>query len=383
MVVTRRARRLFVLTALLTCAALIISSSLAASPDTLLFIAFSSAPPPPPSPPPSPSPTPSASPSPTPPPLLPPPFCEGVPPHCGLNNTCAAAPPPFAPLDPAAVRIDAEGGCSWARLSGFANLSLCTHSAHREMVSKLVHDRGSWLTPEELAAFKEVACTRERPVMFDVGSNIGSFAVPAAALGCHVIAFDPVPANLGRVAESMRRAGNLGNATLLRNFVGSAHTHRRVQGENVDNMGGMSFLREEAREGEAESVAFVVLDELFGWAGRPLSPRTGQPLQPGEVNFIKIDAEGCDLEVLYGAQTLLQRNPVPFITIEFAGNGNCMRKCSGERFVQFVYGLGYSFYEPYKVDSAPIPLAQAPESGELWLVHKSAARMPTGWSRAA
>ena len=230
------------------------------------------------------------------------------------------------------------------------------------MVSQLVHTRGSWLVPEELSAFLATACTPARPFMLDVGSNIGSYAVPAAALGCQVIAFDPVMANLGRVVESVRRLGALGNATFFNNFVGAAHTHKRVQGHNAGNMGGMTFAREEVAEG-ADTVAFVVLDELFEWEGRPRSPATGRPFSPSEVNFLKIDAEGCDLEVLYGAQKLLQRSPVPFITIEFAGNGNCVHACSGEKFVDFVYALGYRFYEPYRQHAAPFPRERAPGGG--------------------
>ena len=332
----------------------------------------------------------TASPLPSPPPLRAPTFCSDIPPHCGLGGTCAASAAPFLPVAPASIQIAAGGGCHWAKLSGVPNASLCTHRPETEMVSGMVHSRGSWLVPEELSAFVQSACSRERPFMLDVGSNIGSYAVVAATLGCHVVAFDPVMANLGRVVESVRRAGALSNATFYNNFVGSAHTHRRVQGANDGNRGGRSFLREAAAaEGGgggagapavAEgSVAFVVLDELFEWAGRPRSPATGRPFAPHEVGFIKVDAEGCDLEVLFGAQRLLQRSPVPFITIEFAGDGNCLHRCHGDRFVRFVYDLGYAFYVPYLAAAAPIPFEAAPSSGELWLVHRSAAALPRGW----
>jgi FkbM family methyltransferase len=380
---SRRVRRLFALAVLLGFAAFLLSSSRSLGqipvPSTDASVISLSGLFPPPSQALS-SATCSASPR----PLRSPDFCTNVPPRCSAAPACSTpAAPPFTPVAPASVTIDAEGGCFWARLNllpELSNVSMCTHRPD-EMVSKMVHDRGSWLVPEELSAFKQAACTPKRPFMLDVGSNIGSFGVVAAALGCHVISFDPVMANLGRVVESMRRLGALGNATFYQNFVAAAHTHKRVQGENVNNMGGMSFLREEVKVGEA-GVAFVVLDELFEWNGRPRSPTTGRPFFPAEVNFLKIDAEGCDLEVLFGAQQLLQRSPVPFLTIEFAGDGNCIHKCSGEAFVRFIYGLGYRFYEPYFLAAQPIPLERAPRGGELWLVHRSAA-LPRGWANGS
>lgn len=290
---------------------------------------------------------------------------------------------PFSRVDPARVKIDEEGGCHWAKLAGFPNASICTHHSSMEMISKLIHARGTWLTPDENDAFLQAACTPERPFMLDVGSNIGSYSVPAAAQGCHVVAFDPVMANLGRVVESVRRLGALGNVTFFNNFVGAAHTHRAVQSANNDNMGGMSFRREPVAEHAADSVAFVVLDELFEWEGRPTSPRTGRPFAPSEVNFMKVDAEGCDLEVFYGAQRLLQHSPVPFVTIEFAGDGNCLHKCSGRAFVEFMYGLGYAFIEPYRRDSVVLPLERAPATGELWMVHQNATTLPLKWSKCA
>lgn len=326
-------------------------------------------------------PPPALAPSPSPlPPLLAATFCENVG-ACSAGGTCnSSSDAPFSRVDPSRVAIDKEGGCHWAKLAGFENASICTHHSSMEMISQLIHARGTWLTPEEYDAFKQVACSAQRPFMLDVGSNIGSYSVPAAALGCHVVAFDPVMANLGRVVESVRRLGALENATFFNNFVGATHTHRGVQSANSENMGGMSFLREPLAVGAAGAVAFAVLDEMFEWEGRPVSPRTGRPFAPSEVGFLKVDAEGCDLEVLYGAQRLLQQSPVPFVTIEFSGDGNCLHKCSGRAFVDFMYARGYAFIEPYRRDSVVIPLERAPGSGELWLVHKSAA-LPLKWSK--
>ena len=298
--------------------------------------------------------------------LVPPPFCREVPPHCGLSNKCAT-PATFKAVDPATVTIDAEGGCYWSNVGGSmlepgarpgAGLaaamapypSLCTHNPREEMVAGIAHGRGSWVAPEEYAAFLQAACSPTRPFMLDVGTNVGSYAVPAASLGCHVVAVDPVMANLGRVVESVKRLGALDNATFYNNFAGSARGAMKLQEDNKQNFGGMTFIRGASDAGDSkDAVSFVVLDELFEWEGRPLSPITGRPFQPSEVSFIKVDAEGCDLEVLYGAQRLLQRSPVPFLTVEFLMDGNCLHPCSGPGFVNFMYDLGCVVCRPVRV----------------------------------
>ena len=279
-------------------------------------------------------------------------------------------------LSPALVDLQARGQCHWASVRSFEGVQMCTHDpAVDTQVSSYLHSRGSWIAVEELAAFKQVACSSSRPFMLDVGSNIGSYSVPAAALGCSVVSFDPSLENLGRVVESMRRLGALGRTQQYLNFVGAVHSHRTVV-VNRDNMGGTTFAR---GAGGGANASFVVLDEFFSSPLRPISPLSGQPVHPREVQFIKVDAEGCDMEIFYSAQRLLQEGQVPFLTIEFSQSNNCQATCQAAGFLDHMYALGYSFYEPYVAQPRAIGRGEVPSGTlEWWFVHKHAS-LPAGW----
>jgi FkbM family methyltransferase len=321
--------------------------------------------------PPSPAPSPAA--------FLAPTYCAAQ--ACAQSQGCAVAEG-FRRLLPSEVAIAAAGGCHWAAVRALTGVRMCTHDPARDtQVSHYLHARGSWVAAEELAAFLQVACSPTRPFMLDVGSNIGSYSVPAAALGCHVVAFDPAVENLGRVVESVRRLGvaALERAAFYNNFVGAVHSHRSVV-TNSDNMGGTTFGRTALDpHSPGSNASFVVLDELFSLPSRPLSPLTGLPMAPSEVGFVKVDAEGCDIEIFFRAQRLLQEGRVPFLTIEFTSSNSCQAACRGSDFLDHMYALGYAFYEPWA--GSPRPAARKDIGGgvyEWWFVHKDAA-LPKGW----
>lgn len=194
--------------------------------------------------------------------VLPPDYCDVS--GAGVSSKGVAAPATsrFERVDPATVTLAADGECHWAPLFAWRerpHTEMCTHDpAVDGHVSHAVHKGGSWLKAEsELPAFASVACTPDRPFMFDIGSNIGewrvwwnyccvahnrfilsphtafkslpapspsacplppagAFSVIAAAKGCHVVLLDPMAQNLGRALESIRRLGALANATFYR-----------------------------------------------------------------------------------------------------------------------------------------------------------------------
>jgi hypothetical protein len=64
------------------------------------------------------------------------------------------------------------------------------------------------------------ACSRERPVVLDVGGNIGLFADAFAESGCTVVVVEPLTINAGRFWHTMRRNGWTDHVWLYKNAVG-------------------------------------------------------------------------------------------------------------------------------------------------------------------
>ena len=217
--------------------------------------------------------------------LAPPGYCTVR--ACDQPEGCAVAEG-YHRIDPASIDLEARKQCHWAKVRG-VEAHMCTHDPARDsQVSAYLHSRGSWIAAEELEAYVQVACSKSRPFMLDVGSNIGSYAVPAAALGCSIVAFDPAVENLGRVVESVRRLGALGRATFYQNFVGAVHSHRTYQ-TNSENMGGTTFVRGSGTEGT--NASFVVrVGFLPPYSSAPQNPLTACPshsfLVPGAGRFL-------------------------------------------------------------------------------------------------
>ena len=161
-------------------------------------------------------------------------------------------------------------------------------------------------------------------VFYDVGANIGLYTVLAARAGARVVAFEPDD-----------RAGGA-----LRRNVALAEAEDRVEGRSValaDFDGEASFTTGlevgkhlcEAKDTDSDvTVTVCRLDTLAAADQLPW------PV-PGCLAFLKVDAEGHDLEVLRGATDLLSQHS-PIIMVETWAGGVEVR--------QFLDGLGYRVY---------------------------------------
>ncbi len=137
--------------------------------------------------------------------------------------------------------------------------------------------------------------------MLDIGANAGFHALTAGLFFQRVIAFEPTPAT----AERLER--NIG-------LSGFAHVQsRRVALSN--RIGQTTFHVESGHcgsnrigEGGGPASITVPLQTLDALAS------TGAPL--GRIDFIKIDVEGHECEVLEGAQSTIERDR-PRLFVEF------------------------------------------------------------------
>jgi FkbM family methyltransferase len=133
-------------------------------------------------------------------------------------------------------------------------------------------------------------------VFFDVGANTGIYALRA---GRHlkdsaglVVALEPTP-NILSVFRKNIEANHLKNVR-TRCLCAGATTGAQEFSHNFDKPNSFSLLRHDPNATQ-ESVLVASLDDLVKWEG----------LQ--RVDYIKIDAEGAETEILKGAQTLIQQ----------------------------------------------------------------------------
>jgi len=148
------------------------------------------------------------------------------------------------------------------------------------------------------------------PTVFDVGANEGSYtkAVLAANRSAQVFAFEPHPATYGRLALF---SSGIENITAINAACGSA-SGQMVLYDYAGSLGsGHASLHAGVIEGihkkeSSERVVDVIDLDTFA---------TGHNIS--QIDLLKIDAEGHELEVLKGAVNLLRESRIRAIQFEF------------------------------------------------------------------
>ncbi|KAJ1453205.1 S-adenosyl-L-methionine-dependent methyltransferase [Pelagophyceae sp. CCMP2097] len=156
----------------------------------------------------------------------------------------------------------------------------------------------------------------------DVGAHVGDWAREARNLWPQtqilmLEAAEPVPGTLESVAVQLGGEAEVGGAS-FRNALVSAETGgRRPFFECA--LGSSVYQQQDAHDfcsGEAKILESVTLDDLLD---------AGQ-LVPEKLDFIKIDVQGSELDVLRGAKNALKRVSViqlEFSVVDFNAGGAC------------------------------------------------------------
>ena len=161
---------------------------------------------------------------------------------------------------------------------------------------------------------------------WDVGANWGYFSLLAAAFPDFrgdIAAFEPNPNTFRDLTSTVEQAGMSGRIKLNNQGVG-AEACEMVVAESDRFNSGLSQLK---KNGAGKKIPVVTLDSLG--ADKPL--------------FIKIDAEGMELEIMRGAaQTMKQAKP--FIVFENFLEGDDIAKTCAP--VEFLRAQDYRIFIP-------------------------------------
>jgi FkbM family methyltransferase len=166
--------------------------------------------------------------------------------------------------------------------------------------------RGNFV-PDEPEIAEITRYVRSGDWVVDVGANVGHYTCHMA--GCvgpegRVLAFEPIPTSFALLASNVRAAG-AANVTLFNVALSSSVS---VAGMTVPAYEHTSLPNYyQARLSSSGNVRVLCL------------PLDVIPI-PEAVRLVKIDAEGHDLEVLVGMESLLKRDR-PMLVVEASQNG--------------------------------------------------------------
>lgn len=189
-------------------------------------------------------------------------------------------------------------------------------------------------------------------IFFDIGANIGLYTLPAsriAGAGGRVVAFEAHPATFrylhrnvttnlaaGIVIENLAVGAERGQASLIFNAANPGETHVATPGEHSDAV-----------------VATTTIDSYCREADIP------------RVDYIKIDVEGYEANVLRGAEAIISANDNILIQTEYEPR-HMARYGTATEMPALLAGWGFT---PHAIDwasgtASPIPTLDR-HSGEI------------------
>ncbi len=171
--------------------------------------------------------------------------------------------------------------------------------------------------------------------LFDVGGNIGQTAVPLAKRfpDATIHSFEPVSHAFKQLSDAVARFPNV---TCHNIALGASAGEATIA---VDAFSSRSTIRAQPAADETQHTETVRIDTLEAIA---------QSLNTTQIDLLKIDTEGCDLDVLKGGQTLLSEQRVCMIEVECAMNPENTLHVPWHSFTEYLQPLGYRLFGIYE-----------------------------------
>jgi FkbM family methyltransferase len=199
---------------------------------------------------------------------------------------------------------------------------------------------------------------RRGDIALDVGANVGAHSVFLSHLvgkRGRVLAFEPLPANIERLNETVRRRARYSNLTVLPVAVGNPASHQASVMMKIP--------------GDDLTQASLALQTTGSWDDKTAVREVSVPLSSldaskdvqalSHIDLVKIDVEGSELDVLRGASYTFSRH-LPFIYCEAYDKWQKSFGYTPTDLINFARSLGYSAARVFSEGRVhPIRLDQA------------------------
>lgn len=168
-------------------------------------------------------------------------------------------------------------------------------------------------------------------VIYDVGANIGQSAIEfvEAFPSSQIVCFEPISATFNQLKNNTK---SLQNIECVQVALGASNQSSKMYvGEDSQTN---SLVKTSASFSE-ECVTVKTLDSFFRTSGAP------------RIDILKIDAEGFDLQVLKGAEDLLNANLIAFVIVEAGFHRGQKQQILFDEFRDFLIEKGFSVFGIY------------------------------------
>lgn len=170
-------------------------------------------------------------------------------------------------------------------------------SITNEIIAKGEYDSNT------LAFISDVLTLIKPNVSLDIGANIGNHSLVIAGVTKRLLSFEPIPF-LYEVLASNLKLNGLKHATAINVGLSDTSTNAEIFVDHSGNLGSSS-ISERHGAGELFPISLKHGDDLLREMGLEES-----------IDFIKIDVEGHEAEVIEGLTSIINSNK-PFILMEW------------------------------------------------------------------
>lgn len=189
----------------------------------------------------------------------------------------------------------------------------------------------------------------ENPVIFDVGANLGDYALALRSSfpNAYIYCFEPVKSTYAGLLQ------NVGSDRLIKSCnIGLGDVQGNVTIHYNPAMLSRSTISSQSHQEftQSETIEIQTLDAFCSGAGI------------SQIDFLKIDVEGHELKVLNGAKRLLKEQRITCIQFEFGGT-----QIAARTFFKDFWDLLNQEYHIYRILSNDLlPISRYSEGLEVF-----------------
>lgn len=171
-------------------------------------------------------------------------------------------------------------------------------------------------------------------IIFDVGANVGSTALGMAKVNPQAVihAFEPHQGNYAKALKNLSM-NNFSNV-FIHPFGLGQKTEKKKLYEVMDENSGMNRILNQDADFPFTEIEIKTLDDFVSESGI------------ARIDLIKIDVEGFEMYVLYGAKNALRSFPVLFVELD--DNNLRLHGFNASMMIKFLKDAGYNRF--YRAD---------------------------------
>jgi len=175
-------------------------------------------------------------------------------------------------------------------------------------------------------------------VLFDVGANIGQSAMKFLSWfpNSHIYCFEPVGDTFRKLQENLKGNDHFDSFQLA---LGAYRGKGKMLLQGASDMFSLLNLSKDVMVNDGSNVEEIDLETLDGFC----HDRTID-----KINYLKIDTEGSDLEVLKGAENMLSAHRIDLVEVEAGMNCRNKRHVPFEILKEFLESKKYFLFGIYE-----------------------------------